>query len=336
MSTRRAPPASHLAQDGPSTESILEMLRTPWDEVYALSQDRATYIRPHCLRNTPVAKLTENSPYWRSTWDSLDEFLAQEDEEERLKKETGARLKLDPSNKSLATAHKLHQDNVSKHRRIADIFGPKTRYHPNQLVARHHLPDKGFCQKEIMYRLACKISDLRVLHERHELAMDPWDFIRWRISKKILSLINFPGQPAPNIRTIVYKICEDGGSNTNMKQYEDVLLRAAILRSAQYQNRIASFTKGSDKAKTNSSGSAHPRSRVASGGRPRTDSFSNAFSNTPSRALPSRPLPPARVEKQRPQSSGYQGINAWRAQQRLREAEKNKESNGDSNKEPQK
>lgn len=316
------------------------MLRTPWDEVYTLSQDRATYIRPHCLRDTPVAKLTENSPYWRNTWDSLDEYLGQEEEEERLKKETGARLKLDPSNKSVAAAHKTHQDNVSKHRRIRDIFGPRTRYHPNQLVARHHLPDEGFCQKEIMYRLACKISDLRVLREHHELAMDPWDFIRWRISKKILSFVNFPGQSArDNIRTIVYKICEDGGSNPNTKQYEDVLLRAAILRSARYQNRISSFTA---KAKTRSSGSAQPRSRVAPGGRPRAGSFSSM----PSRPLPSRPLPspsltsrtmpPARVEKQRPQPSGYQGINAWRAEQRLREAEKNKESNGGSSKEHQK
>ncbi|KAJ4213806.1 hypothetical protein NW759_010804 [Fusarium solani] len=348
MSTRQTP-ASHLAQDGPSTESILAMLRTPRDEVYTLSQDGATYIRPQCLRDTPVAKLTENSPYWRSTWNSLDEYLAQEEEEERLKKETGARLKLDPSNKSVAAAHKLHQDNVSKHRRIRDIFGPNTRYHPNQLVAKHHLPDDGLCQKEIMYRLACKISDLRVLHEKNELAMDPWDFMRWRISKKILSFITFHGSSArDNIRTIVYKICEDCGSSPNMKQYEDILLRAAILRSAGYQNRIASFTTKGEKAKASSSGSAQPRSRVASGGRPRTGSFSNIVSNTSSRPragsfsnaasnTSSQPaLPPPRVDKHRPQPSTYMGINAWREQKRRRDAEKNKESNQGSNKEPQK
>ncbi|RSL60202.1 hypothetical protein CEP54_006902 [Fusarium duplospermum] len=328
MSTRQAPPDSHLAQDGPSTESVLEMLRTPWNEVYALSQDGNSYIRPQCLRDTPVAKLTENSPYWRSTWHSLDEYLAQEEEEERLKKETGERLKLDPTNKSVAAAHKLHQDNVSKHRRIRDIFGPNTRYHPNQLVAKHHLPDDGLCQKEIMYRLACKISDLRVLHEKNELAMDPFDFMRWRISKKILSFIPFPGSSArDNIRTIVYKICEDCGSNPNMKQYEDVLLRSAILRSAGYQNRIASFTTKVDKAKpkASNSGNAHPRPRVASGGRPRVGSFSNVASNTSSRPT----LPPPRVDKHRPQPSAYMGINAWR-EQRRREAEKNKESNQDS------
>ncbi|KAI8668115.1 hypothetical protein NCS55_00835800 [Fusarium keratoplasticum] len=185
----------------------------------------------------------------------------------------------------------------------------------------------------IMYRLACKISDLRVLYEKNELAMDPWDFMRWRISKKILSFITFPGSSArDNIRTIVYKICEDCESSPNMKQYEDVLLRAAILRSAGYQNRIASFTTKDEKAKGSSSGSAQPRSRVASGGRPRTGSFSNAASNTSSRPA----LPPPRVDKHRPQPSTYMGINAWREQKRRRDAEKNKESNQDSNKEPQK
>ncbi|RSL76467.1 hypothetical protein CEP51_009930 [Fusarium floridanum] len=326
MSTRQAPPASRLAQDGPSTESVLEMLRTPWSEVYTLSQDGNSYIRPQCLRDTPVAKLTENSPYWRSTWHSLDEYLAQEEEEERLKKETGERLKLDPINKSVAAAHKLHQDNVSKHRRIRDIFGPNTRYHPNQLVAKHHLPDDGLCQKEIMYRLACKISDLRVLHEKHELAMDPFDFMRWRISKKILSFIPFPGSSArDNIRTIVYKICEDCGSNPNMKQYEDVLLRSAILRSAGYQNRIASFTTKVDKAKpkAHNSGNTHPRPRVSSGGRPRAGSFSNVAPNTSS----SRPtLPPPRVDKHRPQPSAYMGINAWREQRRRESEKKEKEA----------
>ncbi|KAM0430951.1 hypothetical protein ACHAPT_005585 [Fusarium lateritium] len=322
MSTRQAPLASHRVQDGPSTESILAMLRTPWSDVYILSQDRTTYIAPHCLGDTPVAKLTESSPYWKDTWDSLDAYMAKEEEEERLKKETGQLLKLDPSNKAVAARHKLHQDNVSKHRRIRDIFGPRTTYHPNQLVSKHHLPSEGLCQKELMYRLACKISDLRVLHERHELAMDPWDFIRWRIAKKIGSFVNMPGHSVKdNLRTIIYKICEDGGSNPSTKQYEDVLLRVAILRSAGYQNRIGSFTakNGSKtRAKANGARSAQPRFRVASGHLPQSGSFFNTSSYTSSRVQP-----PARVEK-RPQPTTYQGVNAYRAQKQLRPGEKNK------------
>ncbi|KAF4465015.1 acyl- thioesterase ii [Fusarium albosuccineum] len=239
------------SQGDPLAQQVEKMLRTPWQEVIAISKDGKKYTAPESLKGTPVEKLTEDGPNWKPTWDSLNGYMALEYEEERLKKESSARLKVNPDSKSALAAHKLHQDNVSKHRRIRDIFGPKTSYHPNQLVSGRHLPDEGLCQKELMYRIACKVNDLRVLHERGKLTMDPWDFFRWRISKKISAVVNSPLASAQdNLRTIIYRICEDGGSNSMTKQYEDPLLRAAILQSAVIQNRLNSFNaKGNDKAK---------------------------------------------------------------------------------------
>ncbi|KAF4977945.1 hypothetical protein FZEAL_5593 [Fusarium zealandicum] len=311
MSGQTKPPGALQSrlQDGPSAEEVTAMLETPWDRVYTVSQDGTTYISPRSLLGTPVAKLTEASRYWRGTWNSLDAFLAQEADEERLKKETKDRLKLNPRDKATAAAAKLHQDNVSKHRRIRDIFGADTSYHPNQLVSKQHIPDEGLCHKELMYRLACKISDLRVLRDRHELAMDPWDFIRWRISIKIKSLITFPGQSVQDyIRTIIYKLCEDAVSgHVSQQKYEDPPLRAAILRSARYQNRIGSFnTKANNKPKAAGSSGPISRPRVSSGHRPRPASIA-----TPA----SRPLPATRPERaSRP--TEYQGVNAYRAQQK--------------------
>ncbi|KAM5354025.1 hypothetical protein ACJ41O_000675 [Fusarium nematophilum] len=319
MSTQRNPlPQQAQGQDGPSAEEVRAMLQTPWDDVYAISQDGTTYTSPSCLRGTPVAKITEGGPYWNPRWNSLDQFLAQEEAEEKLKRESQARLQIDPTDKAAAAAHKLHTDNVSKHRRIRDIFGPGTTYHPNQLVSKMHLPDEGLCQKEIMYRLACKVSDLRVLKDRRELAMDPWDFIRWRISRKIRAFVTAPWQSAQyNIRTIVYKICEDAGTGHPAQQkYEDRLLRNAILQSARYQGRLGSFNLKNNKQKV-IGGGPPTRPRTSSGQRNRSGTLSTAVS---------RPLPlPAggvgskekREKVSRP--SEYQGVNAFRARQKLRE-----------------
>ncbi|KAF4961055.1 hypothetical protein FSARC_10289 [Fusarium sarcochroum] len=304
-----------------SSETISRMLRKPRNMVYETSPDGQRYTSPQCLNDTPTGKITEDGAYWKTGWSSLEAFFAQEEHEEDAKREAHELLKIKPSDKDAATAYKVHSDNVSKHRRIRDIFGSKTSYHPNQLVSKHHLPQEGLCHKEVMYRLACKISDLRVLHEKHELAMDPWNFIRWRIIKKMQSFLTFSAQSGRGeIKRIILNICDDSGPNGNSRKYEDPLLRAAIIRSAGYQNRLASFnTNGNKSKKTGRKGSA-THERTPSVHRSKTE---------PLKTTIWRSGPAPRVEKREKRASRpskYQGVNAYRAQQKFRDTQKDGDS----------
>ncbi|KAF5024749.1 hypothetical protein F66182_3181 [Fusarium sp. NRRL 66182] len=302
-----------------SEEAMNQMLRKPWNTVYAISPDGEKYTAPQCLNGTPTSKISESDPYWKSEWLSLDAFLAQEESEEKAKAEAREQLKINPNSKAAQGALKLHTDNVSKHRRIRDIFGPNTSYHPNQLVSKHHLPKEGLCHKELMYRLACKISDLRVLNEKGELWMGPWDFIRWRIIVKLQSFLSFPAASGRDlIRGIIYKICDESGPEGSTRQYEDVLLRQAIIRSAGYQNRLASFNGQGNKTKAAGPGSrGHSRASTTSRPKNKPLALSTGRSQTASRV--------DKREKRAPRPSTYQGVNAYRVQQKARESTGNEE-----------
>ncbi|KAM0200830.1 hypothetical protein ACHAPQ_005621 [Fusarium lateritium] len=288
-------------------EAFNRMLRRSWDTVYQTSPDGEVYTSPQCLNGTPVQKITEKDDYWKFGWNSLDAYLAQEKAEEELKAEARQRCTLTTTPKTAKDALKLHTDNVSKHRRIRDIFGPDSLYHPNQLVSKHHLPPEGLCQKELMYRMACKVADLRILHKKGELAMDPWDFFRWRVSLKLQSCVGFVAQSGRDfMRTIVYKLCEDSGPYSTSKKYEDPLLRQAILRSAEYQHREKSFSKTGGPNKI-SNGSKVSRVKV--------EPLSSSSSSSPA-------MTTSRVEKHRKkasQPSTYQGVNAYRAQKAFKQ-----------------
>ncbi|KAJ4260494.1 hypothetical protein NW762_007235 [Fusarium torreyae] len=304
-----------------SSQALNRMLKQTHDMVYQTNPDGSKYTSPQCLNGTPTEKITENGAYWKTGWLSLEAFLAQEKHEEDAKREVRELLRIDPSNKAAAAAYKEHSDNVSKHRRIRDIFGSKTAYHPNQLVSKHHLPEEGLCYKELMYRLACKISDLRVLHEKHELAMDPWDFIRWRIVLKIQSFLTFSAQSGRDlVKRIIYNICDDSGPDGSSRRYEDPLLRAAIIRSAGYQNRLASFTTNYNKSKKTGRKGLGTHERTSSVHRSKTE---------PLKTTIYRSGPAPRVEKRErraSQPSVYQGVNAYIAQKKLREAQENNNS----------
>jgi hypothetical protein len=297
---------SSTQDENVAPEVFNKMLRRPWNSVYQTSPDGETYISPQHLNETPVRKITEKSDYWNIGWNSLDAYLAQEKAEEDLKEDARQRYTLTPGSKTAKDTLKLHTDNVSKHRRIRDIFGPDSSYHPNQLVSKYHLPPEGLCQKELMYRMACKVADLRILHQKGELAMDPWDFFRWRVSLKLRSCVDHAAQSGRDfLRTIVYKLCEDSAPYSTSKKYEDPLLRKAILRSAEYQHRASSFGKPGGPKKIGN-GSKASRVKVA----PLSSS-----SSSPATAA-------ARVEKRQKkvsQPSTYQGVNAYRAQQAVKQ-----------------
>ncbi|KAF9776038.1 hypothetical protein IL306_005815 [Fusarium sp. DS 682] len=297
-----------------SSEAVTEMLHKPWSDVYHASPDGEKYTSPQCLNGTPVRKITETGEYWMPRWYSLESFLAQESSEEDKKRESKERHRLDPDNKALAKIHKLHMDNVSKHRKIREMFGPNSTYHPNQLVSKHHLPIEGLCEKELMYKLACKVSDLRVLRLKGELVMDPWDFLRWRIAKKMQSMFTISAQSGRDvIKRIVHSICDDSGPNGSSRTYEDPLLRAAIIRSAGYQGRLASFHKPGDKGRKGKAGTAGMGRIIQR--RPKVEPL--ATTHTPQANT-------SRVEKRvkrSTQPSTYGGVNAYRAKQQAQQGQ---------------
>ncbi|KAJ4022097.1 hypothetical protein NW752_000702 [Fusarium irregulare] len=299
------------AQPGTVTsEALNQMLKTPCDKVFAFSSDGQTYTAPRCLVGTPVRKITETEDYWKSGWLSLETFLAQEKNEEKAKAEAHGQLILDPSNKIAKKMHKIHSDNVSKHRKIREIFGQNSSYHPNQLVSKHHLPAEGLCSKEIMYKLACKISDCQILRDRGELVMDAFDFIRWRVWLQLRSQLNFAAQSGKDyVKPILAQIFEDCETALS-RPYRDPLLRAAIIRSAGYQNRLNSYGTVANKGKVIG------RSTKAVTGSKGTDS----------KVVHNKVAVSARVEKvrKRPaQPSTYQGVNGFRAEQIARQASEN-------------
>ncbi|KAM0342969.1 hypothetical protein ACHAPU_008999 [Fusarium lateritium] len=306
--------ASSTQDEKLASDKLNRMLRRSWDTVYQLSPDGKTYIFPQCLNGTPIQKITEKCDYWKFGWNSLDTYLVQEEGEEESKAEAHRRHKLDSSKRNRHIL-KTHTDNISKHRRIRDIFGPESVYHPNQLVSMHHLPHDGLCQKELMYRMACKIADLRVLREKGELAMDPWDFFRWRVSLRLQSCLDFSAQSGRDfVKTIVYKLCEESGPYSTSRKYEDPLLRQAIIRSAGYQNRVASFGKVGEQKK-----SEYKKTYNGYRVRPRIKVEPPLLLSNSEKAM-------ARIERRQRkelQPPIYQGVNAYRAQQTTNQVSQN-------------
>lgn len=279
---------------------------------------------PDSLRGVPVERISETSSYWEQTWSSLDAFIAQEPEEKRLKEIYHARRLAEPGNQSIQSKAKLHQDNMSKHVKIREVFGANTPYHPNQLVAKKHIPSEGLCQKELMYRVACKISDLKVLNDQGVLAMDAWDFIRWRISRKLTEKLDHPGLNGKNfVRTIIYKLCDEPkNDNTG---YADPVMREAVLFSARYQNRIANFKTDGSKACAPRAKSTRPTKRTRQVNRVRRSrlrtNLSTEQADTARREEERQAERRERRAQLEAQSGSYQGVNAFRQMQQDRKSQ---------------
>lgn len=303
---------------------LMRTLQTPFDAVYELSQDRTQYVNPPSLRGTPIAKITEDSPYWIQGWASLDAFLTREGEEEALKQHYRIRHNMYPDNKDFRDRAKRHQDNMSKYHKIREIFGPHSDYHPNQLVSKRHIPVEGLCHIELMYRLACKISDLRVLQARGTLAMDPWDFIRWRIDRKIQERMPLPGQSATSfIRTIIYKLCDEYHPGSN--PHGDPVMREAAILAAKYQNRLGNYKTLQQRASSTSGNLIAARARTVGAGRQAPRPARPAPRTNPNAAQAAEEARRERRAKLAAQPSRYQGVNAFRAQMQARGAKRERD-----------
>lgn len=233
VSSQSQAPAALLPQ---LSDELRTMLQTRWDEVYELSADGLTYVKPSSLRGVPVAKSGEGSSYWQRGWASLNDYIAGEREQEDMKNRAAMVLSSVPNDERARKEKKLRSDNMSKQKKIREVFG-EGRPHPNQLVAPRYLPLEGLCDQETMYRIGCKITDLVVLANRGLLGMDPWDFYRWRVGMLLVSRHNstFPTRSRKPVeaKNIVHHL--DGADGP------DPLFREAVMYSAKLQGREASY-----------------------------------------------------------------------------------------------
>ncbi|KAF7552687.1 hypothetical protein G7046_g7337 [Stylonectria norvegica] len=286
---------------------VFTMMRRPRESVFRVTHDGQFFLAPESVRGTPVHRVDASSDYNKHTWVTLESYLEREPLEELLKSNAHAELARDPNNAEKRKTYKLHSDNVSKHRKIRDVFGGQSTYHPNQFVAKRYLPSEGLCQQETMYLLACKISDMQQLHLLGELAMDPFDFLRWRCGRALEASIreNLDNIPS-KIRSIIHNIF--GADSV------DQLLRGAVLRSAFHQGTDKRF--GTKKRTATETSTADMKSRVQKS-RPSAPNRRNTtvqaalVANAASRERPRRPARP----------SEYQGVNAFRAQQKQHPAQ---------------
>ncbi|CEJ91802.1 hypothetical protein VHEMI07493 [[Torrubiella] hemipterigena] len=231
------------------SQNALKLLSKRFEHVYEVDQVRGIYLKPSTLRGTPTKKLVESSPEWDPSWASLDDYLKNEQKEQQAKTETREQLAytrlVGKDLNSLLKRHKRHQDNCSKHTKILEIFGPDTTYHPNQLVARQHLPREGLCDQEIMYKLACKVSNMQTLEKFGYLKMDPWDFIRWRVNNLLThELPHAAARGTTIIKTIVSRLGSHQETNSG---FVDPYMRELVLFAARFEQRSNCY--GSRRAK---------------------------------------------------------------------------------------
>lgn len=317
-----APKVPEDAQVNPNSpfyasKELKAMLAKQHGDVYEVNED--VFFRPQCLRGTSTTKLTESSTEWDRRWASLDAYIANEQEEEQ--KKADAKLALDQhpvkdaTRKRLEDDYKLRQDNCSKQVKIREIFGPDSPYHPNQLVGRQHLPPVGLCQQELLYKLACKISDMKDLHKMGFLKMDPYEFVRWRVNRSLANQL--PNAVATGVKLITGIIRALGDPNVTKRGLRrlkvDALFREAVILAAAYGGRLGAFKKRGNESRGDE---IRPATNVFSGGtgrkrRLRAELKANAGSSQAGIAAHFQPRGP---KKQVSEAGAYGGVNQWRAQ----------------------
>lgn len=253
---------------------LQQMLMTPRDG--HLYDNGAAFTNPRSLQGVPLERISEDGEYWQSGWKSLDQYIAGEPFQEEQKMRYAHLYKAIQNQPNADSAEvrklkdraKLHSDNVSKQRKIREIFG-RGQYHPNLVVSKEYLPPDGLCEQEIAYKLALKISDMQVLYARGELAMDPFDFIRWRMSQKMMEKDLWKRGAKHNpVRSIITSL-GDYGSSGSSRQYEDPLFRRAVLRSAMHQGTLGKYRSTRRRERSSDSGANGGRSSSTSQGRRR-------------------------------------------------------------------
>lgn len=218
-------------RDNEEAAALLEVTATPWKDVFVTSSDGTIFIRPTMLQGVPTAPITEDGPYWESSWlkfgDAINEVELQhqhnQDMEEKRQKSMHGPL----SPAELAEFNRRDQ-RYQRSMNIARVarkwFCPGRTLHPNQMLAKRYLPDVGFCQPYNIYQICNILSRLNVLYERGELAMQPIYFLLWRMS------VVLEREPQTGIKSFTRAIVEQDHASL------DPILRQAAIRAAQHTN----------------------------------------------------------------------------------------------------
>ncbi|GJC81146.1 hypothetical protein ColLi_03984 [Colletotrichum liriopes] len=208
--------------------ALLEITSTQMNQVFAISDDGKTYINPTMLRGVPIEPINEDGEYWEMTWikfkDAIDEDRIEREYQQELHALHQRAQEGTPSEKDEdpEKGFKRYQRNLNQAKVIKKWFRPGNTVHPNQIMAKHHLPDTGLCIVHVLYKICNILGRLSALHERGELGMPPLYFLMWRMS------VSLDRQPRTHMKTFWRVIIDE-----DHVAYDEVLRKAEI-RGAQH------------------------------------------------------------------------------------------------------
>ncbi|OHW98529.1 hypothetical protein CSPAE12_02755 [Colletotrichum incanum] len=215
-------------EDDKEVTARLEITSTQTNQVFAISDDGKTYINPAMLRGVPIEPIDEDDGYWEMTWikfkDAIDEDQIEREYQQELDAWRQRAREETPSaeDEDSEKEFKRYQRNLNQAKVIKKWFRPGNTVHPNQIMAKHHLPDTGLCIVHVLYKICNILVRLSALHERGELGMPPLYFLMWRMS------VSLDRQPRTHMKTFWRVIIDE-----DHIAYDEVLRKAEI-RGAQH------------------------------------------------------------------------------------------------------
>ncbi|KXH46683.1 hypothetical protein CSIM01_10901 [Colletotrichum simmondsii] len=216
------------AKDNEYAAALLEVTATPVNAIFTISEDGKTYTNPPMLRGVPVAPISETGSYWNPLWKKFAEAVNEEKVERDYQGYLSIRHQrmlqgpLPASEDDPEHVFKRYQRSLRQAKVTKQWFNPGHTIHPNQLMAKEHLPETGICDNYVLYKICNILSRVNAMYERGELGMPPMHFLMWRMS---VSLERFPHHPMKSFWRVMV--------NKNHGAY-DSILRQAEIRGAQH------------------------------------------------------------------------------------------------------
>ncbi|EXF78552.1 hypothetical protein CFIO01_11016 [Colletotrichum fioriniae PJ7] len=215
-------------KDNEDAAALLEVTATPVNAIFTISEDGETYTNPPMLRGVPVAPISETGSYWSPMWKKFAEAVNEEKAEREYQEYLFIRHQrmlqgpLPASEDDPEHVFKRYQRSLRQAKVTKQWFNPGRTIHPNQLMAKEHLPETGICDNYVLYKICNILSRINAMYERGELGMPPMHFLMWRMS---VSLERFPHDPMKSFWRVMV--------NKNHGAY-DSILRQAEIRGAQH------------------------------------------------------------------------------------------------------
>ncbi|OHE96538.1 hypothetical protein CORC01_08136 [Colletotrichum orchidophilum] len=215
-------------KDNEDAAALLEVTTTPMNTVFTISEDGKTYTDPAMLRGVPVAPISENDSYWDPMWTKFAEAVNEEKVEREYQEYISTRHQqildgaLSAAEEDPESVFKRYQRNLRQAKVAKQWFRPGHTIHPNQLMAKEHLPVLGLCDNYVLYKICNILSRINAMYERGELGMPPLHFLMWRMS---VSLDRHPRNAMKSFWRVII--------NETHTAYDNILRRAEI-RGAQH------------------------------------------------------------------------------------------------------